>query len=219
MKKKIYYLYAKIPENIYNKKVKYLISNNHDFRWKHSYMYGLYAWTTSKKILKEFIEVRENSIYTLVKNDILDKEEYNRIKDRYSDLELKSYRYYYNNSLKLDDESIMIVSTKNEYVHSTEFNEEFIYQFGPQVSDTFPYYIFKDKIIDALDRIGYVSKYDIELGSEDDSNFANYNLGFNMTKYGHKNKVVYNNDMNNLLYLYRYFFYGNDINIRGDEEE
>ena len=208
--KKIFYIYASIPESIYNKKVKYLISNTHDFRWKHEKMYGLYAWTTSKKIVKEFFEIRKNDIFTMIKSDDYDDSELERLEDRYSDLKLECRRYYFD--AKEDEKnSILIVSTKNEYVNSTMNSEEYLYEFGPKPSEEFPYHIFKKKIIKALDTLGYTSKYDIEYGTEAEAESAQWNLtGFNLTKYGQNYKIHFDNQMNILLYLYRYFFYGNE---------
>ena len=213
--KKIYYIYAIIPEYLYNKKIKYLFSSQHDFRWKHGNMYGLYAWSTSKKKVKEFFEVREKSIYTVVKSDLYDDSEIARLKDMHSDLELKRRRYYYDDC-KNDEDSILITSTKNEHVSSTEFSEEFINEFGPQVSEMFSYSIFKDKVIRALDILGYTTRYDIEYGNDQESDLANYNLGFNLNTFGNPTRIKFDNQMNNLIYLYSYFFYGNDKNIKDD---
>lgn len=214
--KKIFYIYTSIPEPIYNKKVKYLISNIHDFRWKHGKMYGLYAWTTSKKMIKEFFEIRKNDIYTVIKADVYDDKELERLKDKYSDLKL-DYRRYYFDGKEEEKDSLLIVSTKNEYVNSTMNSEEYLYEFGPKPSEEFTYYIFKKKIIKALDTLGYTSKYDIEFGNEAESESAQWNLtGFNLTKYGQSYKIHFDNQMNNLLFLYRYFFYGNEKFLKED---
>lgn len=214
--KKIYFIYAIIPEKIYNEKIKYIISNIHDFRWKHGNMYGLYAWSTSKKIIKEFFEVREKSMYTLVKKDIYDEEEIEKMRKTYTELELKRRQYYFD---KTQDkkESLLIVSTKNEFVQSTEFYEENLYEFGPPIEKIANYSVFKDKIIKALDKIGYVGAYDQLYGTESDVDLCLYNKGFGLTKYGYKDISLNGyNQMNVLLYLFRYFFYGNELIV---EEE
>ena len=196
---KIYYIYAMIPEYIYNQKIKYLLSSSqYDFRWKHGKMYGLYAWTTSKKMMKEFFEVRDNKIYNVIKNDMYDKEELDRLKSNYPDLEL-GYRRYYYDDCENEEDSILITSTKNEHINSTEFPEEYLYEFGPKASDEFVYYIFKDKIIKALDILGYTTSYDIEYGTEAENDAAQYNLSFNLTKYGNKHKIKFTNQMNRFL--------------------
>ena len=215
--KKIYYIYAIIPENIYDKKVRYIIPNQHDYKLKHNAMYGLYAWSTSKKIVKEFFEVRNKSVYTLIKKDIYDKEDYKLIKEKYGDLELDYRKFYYNNDSPDEEESITIVSTKNEYVQSTEYISENLYEFGPKADIAIHYSIFKDKIIKALDLLGYTTDYDIEYGNDSDADYASYNLSFGLTKYGNRNVTGNVNQMNILLFLFRYLFYGNESTLKEDE--
>ena len=50
----VYFIYAKIPRYDYDETLKFLLSNQHDFRAKGNYMRGLYAITNNKKFLKEF---------------------------------------------------------------------------------------------------------------------------------------------------------------------
>ena len=215
--KKIYYIYAIIPEQIYYSKIRYIIPNQHDYRLKHNSMYGLYAWTTSKKITKEFFEVRNKSIYTLIKGDMIDKEDYKRMKEKYGELELDYRKYYYDGNTPIEEDSITIVSTKNEYIQSTEYVAENLYEFGPKSDINIHYSIFKDKIIKALDLLGYTTDYDIEYGEDSDADCASYNLSFGLTKYGNKDITKNVNQMNILLFLFRFLFYGNENKVERGE--
>ena len=58
----------------------------------------------------------------------------------------------------------------------------------------------------------------MEYGTESENDEANYNLGFNLTVLGQPSKIKFDNQMNNLIYLYSYFFYGKDRNIKDDDE-
>lgn len=205
MMKKVYFIYAIIPENIFNK-VKYMLGNTERYKWKHDKMFGLYAWSTSKSIVKEFFEVRNKEVYTLIKKDI-DEPEYEYIKDKYNLLKLDR-RVYYLDSSKNIKKSVEIVSTKNEYVCTTIDSEEYLWEFGPPINESVPYHMFNDKIIYALDTIGYSKNYDLKFGDEYKSDTTSYNLSFGLTPMGQKDKIVYDNEMNILLFLFNYFFYG-----------
>jgi len=203
--KKIYFIYVSIPENIFNK-VKYMLGNTERYRWKHDKMFGLYAWTTSKSIANEFFEVRDKDIYTLVKKDV-DDEEFRHIKDDLNILKLDR-RVYYLDKTEHKDRSVEIVSTKNEYVCVTSDSEEYIWEFGPPIDESVPYIIFSDKVMDALDTLGYSKGYDLRYGEDMQNDYANYNASYGLTPLGKRDKILYDNQMNILIYLFNFFFYG-----------
>lgn len=203
--KRVYFIYVAIPEVTFNT-IKYMLGNTEQYRWKHDKMFGLYAWTSSKSIAKEFFEVRNKDIYTLIKKDV-DEDELNHLKSDYNLLKLER-RIYYLNGDNILDKSVEIVSTKNEYVCVTSDSEEYMWEFGPQIEEDTPYRIFNDKIIEALDTIGYNNGYDLRYGTDAEIDAANYNASFGLTPLGKRQKIVYDNQMNILLYLFKFFFYG-----------
>ena len=69
---KLYLIYAIIPSNVFSTRIKYLIDNVKDFKTQGNDRVGLYAWTTSKKILEEFLEGRDHDIYKVIKKEFMD---------------------------------------------------------------------------------------------------------------------------------------------------
>lgn len=203
--KKVYFIYVAIPEEIFNT-IKYILDKSDNYRWKKSKMFGLYAWSTNKSIVKEFFQVRNKDIYTIVKKEI-DDFEYKNFKDIYNTLKLDRRLYYFDRSEK-KERSIEIVSTKNEYIASTMNAEENLWEFGPPIEQSVPYTIFNNDIIYALDYLGYTKEYDLRYAAEDTIDFNSYNESFGLTPLGNRNKMIYENQMNILLYLFRFFFYG-----------
>lgn len=213
--KRIYFIYVSIPELIFNK-AKFIIAKTERFRSKKGKTFGLYAWTTDKNILGEFLEVRNNEIYSITKKEI-EKDEFKTVKSEYPSQELKRYKYYLDDS-EDDKKSIDIVSTKFEYINSTVDGQENIYEFGPNVYEDAPYQIFNDEIIEALDFLGYTDKYDLTYGDGDRIDQVSYNNSFGLTALEKNKRIKFDNQMNILLYLYRFFFYGND-NIKPSTQE
>lgn len=209
--KKIYIIYATIPENIYNRQLKYTLpSTNKDYQWKNGKMYGLYAWTDSKKILNEFFEIRNSGIYTVSKKSCLSDEEYKIFKDNYSMLKLSLNRFYYTSEMN-DDECIDIVTTKNEYVISTEYGIETLNEFAFKPSEEISYLLFNKEIIKALDTVGYVDAYNDLYGTDDQAGFTSYQNSFGLTTFGYKKSLPkIENQMNILLFIFGYMFYGGD---------
>ena len=202
--KKLYFIYVRIPENIYNNKIKYLIPNVYDYRWKHGYMYGLYAWTTKKKYVKEFFEVRDKSAYTLIEKEIEDDDDVKQVNSIHPSLKLvlKKFETIEDGNKK----KVEILCTKNEYVVSVIDGDEYLYDFGPEIYEDIDYRLFNDKIIKALDTLMYVNKYDSLFGSVDENSFNEYNAGFNLTKYGDYIKLRDVDQISALLYLFKFFF-------------
>ena len=112
MMKTVYFIYVSIPQKIFDSKIKFLLSNTEDFRFKRNTMYGLYAWSTKKKIVKEFFELREPKIYTLVEKEIDSEEYFEHFKSKYSNLELKIREYDRKDGANL--KTTEIVTTKNK---------------------------------------------------------------------------------------------------------
>lgn len=201
--KSIYIIYIKIDEDTFNI-FKYIIPNVHDFKWRDDNFYGMYAWTTSKSKLSEFLEIREKSIFNISKKEI-DDEEYKMFKSHYHLLELK--RYDYNSNRTNKDEYVKVVTTKNEKIEVQDNGSENYNEFGPAVSSLFNYKIFKKDIIQALDIVGYTGLYDVNYGNLDYMDAANYNKSYGLTPLG--NSILTNpSDLSLLVYLFYYTFYG-----------
>ena len=202
---KVYFIYIAIPSNIFDGRIKYLMSNAADFRHKNQVMFGLYCWTTKKKLVNEFFEVRENKAYTLVPKE-LDEESLKKLKDSYSKIELKMrpYSHFINNKKTM----VEIVSTKDEFVCSTIDYEEYINEFGPDVYNDVPLEIYKSKIYTALDTLGYINDYICRFGNEEELECLTYNQSYGLTITGKKYKVRYEDNVNVLLYLFHFPFYG-----------
>lgn len=207
--RKIYFIYVTIPEKVFNTKVKYLISNSHNYRWKNGNMYGLYAWSTKKKLIKEFLEIRNNSIYTVINKEI-DEDYYKEVKSTYGTSELKLLEYKHLDSNK-NLNTIEVVSTKDELRCSTIDHQEYLEEFGPSVYSDLPITLFNDKLYVALDTIGYVSDYYSLYGTDEEADYYAYNKSFGLTCTGKSTKIFSDADtVNILLYLFHYLFYGKE---------
>lgn len=203
----VYFIYANVPREVYDKTLKFLLSRQHDFRSKGNMMRGLYAITNKKKLVKEFFEFRDNKeIYTLVEKE-MDKSDWQMIsKDRYHDLVLKK-------SCFIDEDSgeyVDLVVTHNEAISSQFDGEAYLSEFGPCQYATIDYMIFSKSVIAALDTLGYTTFFDISTRSidPDRKNAAEYNLQFHQTSLGRKMINFSANQANTLLYLYREMFVG-----------
>lgn len=204
--KEIYYIYAYIPSNIFDNTIKFFLSHPQEFRFKKESMFGLYAWTAKKKFVKEFFEIRSKKPYIMI-NETVDESQIVEMKMRYSSLELKRYKYKHIDE-NGEEREVGILSTKDEYVCSVMDAEENIYEFGPSAYRDIPATMFKSKIFDALDILGYVSSYALKYGNEEERDWANYNEGFNLTPDGRHVRLKVEDNVNVLLYLFHYLFYG-----------
>ena len=204
----VYFIYASIPREAYEKTLKYLLSHQYDFRAKGNEMRGLYAVTNNKKLMKEFFDLRGgNEMYTCVKKE-MDKGEWKELSHfRFSDLLLRHSKYK-----SSDGEEVDLVVTVNEETTTKVDGEAYLSEFGPRQYAKIDYMIFSDSIIKALDCLGYTLYFDTSVhGSYDDerSSHADYNKSYNMTPYG---RVLpdFGNEMNLLLFLYRVMFIGDE---------
>ena len=209
MMKTVYFIYVSIPQKIFDSKIKFLLSNTEDFRFKRNTMYGLYAWSTKKKIVKEFFELREPKIYTLVEKEIDSEEYFEHFKSKYSNLELTIREYDRKDGANL--KTTEIVTTKNEWVNSTIDNEQNLWEFGPEVFEDIPYKLFKNKVINALDLIGYIDTYIRKFGTNEEIDDENYNRSFGLTSNGNEYRLNTSDTVNVLLYLFHFLFYGTEI--------
>ena len=212
---KIYFIYASISEDVFNKRIKYFIDSRiiHKFRWKHGKLYGMYAWTTDKKKVKDFLETRNGSIYTVIKKDVEDKdEELKRLRREYGEQELNYYSFRHD-----DPEEMIILTTKNEYTISTDNIEEYLYEFGG-FNDylKYDYRVFNEEIQLALDILNYNTQYDTNIGKTESIEYARYNSSFRVTPLGRTMTDFTYNEANVLLYFFEYMFIG-DVNE--DKEE
>ena len=197
-----------IPRQVYDNTIKFLLNNKYDFRYKHEKMYGLYAYTKSKKLLTEFMDIRGGSgVYNVIKSDMSEEMFYD-LNDKNSELKL------IRSSFKtLNGESMELVVTKNEDHVVKNDSEEYIYEFGISAFKKLNYIIFNEKIIKALDRLNYVKLFERDYG---DTDLLFFNDSFGLTPEGHLDKPIYS-ELNTLLYLFRYMFVGSDILQVGDK--
>lgn len=218
MKDKIYFVYAEITESEFNRRIKYLVNNNnHEFRWKHNKAYGLYAWTTSKKLLNEFLEYRNNDIYTVVKKELLDDYELEKVSKTYSDSKIKISKFYCDYEKSDKGNYVELPVTDNEHYNVSVCGEENMEEFGPKIPDI-DYHMFNKKVQEALDTIGYTTDYDVSFSNDDDIAFADNQKSYGLTVMGRKYPYKKRNEFNTLLYLFHFMFFGKTDEINEDED-
>ena len=214
---KVYMIYVSVPTDIFNTRLKYLLSSvsNYDYRHKKNekYLYGFYAWTKDKKILSEFLDTRYADTFDVIKKD-LDNDELEEFKSVYNYLKLNIYEYKYNKNL-YESESEKMVTTRHEYIQCTNYLTENLINFYEERYITIDYKIFNDDIQNALDILGYTTIYDTNIDKssryEDDEIRrlrAEKKQLQNKTVFGHELIHYYNNEYAGLLYLYSYLFFG-----------
>lgn len=205
--KTVYFIYVAIPYDIFDSKIKYMISNPNSYKYKHDKKFGLYAWTTKKSLVKNFLETRVSNIYTFVDKEVTDE----FLKDLKSNngalqLEIRDFEYIKNKKIKHAE----IISTKDEWRCSCMDAREYIEEFKPIPKEEFNINIYNSKVFDALDKIGYISDYMIYYGNSDEIDFENYNLAYGVTGRGNCISHKHIDNVNVLLYLFHYLFYGTD---------
>ena len=204
----IYMIYTGIEEDVYNEEIKYLLPQTPMYRWKDNKLYGLYAWTTKKKLLNEFMEVRSNGgIYTVKEQEETEELLY-AMNDRYTLLKLNYYKFQSVPDEK-GNKTISIVTTKNEYVITTEDGMQFIYSdFTEYINSIADYRMCNDSIMDALGRVGYNEWYDSIFGVDDPDiiSLIDWNRSFGTTTFYRIMDLA--NEYDILIYLFRYMFTG-----------
>ena len=207
-----YLIYSKIPVELYDKKLKYLISNAFEYRCKDNLMIGLYGWTTNKKYMKEFLQTRNSKMFNIVKKDI-DKSDKPILKEKYFNLEIKPREF-----VRIDDNNkeqlINIITTLDEHIACTEDAEQWINEINIDLLSGVPVYLFNDKVFDALDILGYVDMYYLFNGTSDEdeeelqdmNDYTTYNNSYGFTTNGHKIINKTRDQVNVLLFLYSCLF-------------
>lgn len=210
----MYFIYIIIPRNIYDSKIKFLLSQQYDFRCKHvDKMYGLYAISDSKKLVEEFFDIRGNyGQYLLVDKKVDDKDMVKELKDIKSDLFLKKVVL-----TDSDGNDTEMVVTKNEYSIIEYDGSQYVAEFGPDAHATYDYKIFNDKIQKSLSKLNYTVAYDtLHCKDLNRMECADYNYGFYSDNSDEESRVGYS-DLSTLIYLFNYMFLGsNEIKGEGD---
>lgn len=204
----VYFIYATIPEKIYNIRIKYLLSEcSNNFRFQKNIMYGLYAWTDDKELLNEFKKGRDNKIYTIIKKK-LDSEEFRDLKHYYKSLRLGMHKYKVS-----DSNTIKVVSTKFEHDKCTdEDGESYFYDFAPEIDFDLPISLFNKDIQQALDLLMYNEMYDRMYGDGDAISNNDYSKSYGLTPCGQKFVLNEFNELSLLLYLFKPLFVGFERN-------
>lgn len=153
----IYKIYIILPKEIYNTLVpSFPELNEHQFVCS-----GLYAWTDSKKALKEFFKLR-NRKYFKVKKEYVTDDFLDNIKKE-NEVIQKKRLLYLNYGIGQINKEISILSTIEESELSEEFALNIFY-----VLDMCNYMLFKESYIVALDLISYTSQYDLNCLNDND---------------------------------------------------
>lgn len=215
---KIYTIFAKVNLDDYNRIYKYLFPNKmySNCTFSNNEWYGLYAWTTKKSLLDEFLEIRGGSNIYDVKSDKMEltDEDFKNWKLDYIEYKLGRYKYkhYYDNKTQ----DVEIVTTKNEYTQVVENSSENFNELLRNLFNDAPlidYKVFNDDIIKALDCLDYTSFFISNYGTDDECDNLSWSESFSMTILG-KPKIPYTFDEVNLLTkLYSYMFYGHKISM------
>lgn len=204
---KVYFIYATIPLKIFEQRIKYLIDNNaiHRYQRTEENMYGLYAWTTSKKKMESFMDTRDNDIYVVKKKDIDKEKELKNLKREIGNLELDYYLYQTDN----DGGEICITSTKDEFIACTEYTEENFWSFCIDGKIEKNYEHFNKELQIALDLLGYTYYYHMNVSDDKDMmEMASYNAGYGKTVLGYDKLLKKFDEANLLLFLFDYMFFG-----------
>lgn len=209
--KTVYCIYLKMDVNIYNEKLKFLISNPEDFNWKNGSMIGLYAWTTKKSYFKEFFELRAKEHFVHVEYEVTDEESerfFKYLKDKKEDQQLQLYLYNTYKKEKKEYEKVAVLSTLNEYTSSVSERSEYMNSFSLiEKEPNFDYMIFKNSIISALDLLLYTREYDINFGAFTRRTKAQLAEDNGTSIYGREIRRAYPDELSVLLFLYKELFH------------
>lgn len=212
---KVYGIYAIIPTEVFENRMSKLVYDKNKFRLSknENYYYGLYAWTTKKKVVEEFLYIRNKDMYK-VKEIKIPKEDERDFKLEFKFEELAYYNY------KVGKEEYEVLTTLNEFTEScdnrSENLDELLYE--KITNDVADYEILKKDLIKALDIIGYTTYYDIECGgnpevtTDEEANdrlaLASDSKSYNQTVYGRRYIDFTENEFEALLYIYEPMFMG-----------
>jgi hypothetical protein len=216
--KEVYLIYASIPSILFDNKIGDFVKDKMKYKFHNNYYRGLYAWTTKKKILKEFLEVREGakSMYTVIKREF-SKNEFQEFKSENSYEELSYYTFYHDMDDDVTESDITdnrtFVCTKEEYEETYDMGMQYMYDYMAQIVNV-DYLIFKDEFKMALDSIGYCDTFNriydglSEYDDHDDFYFSRhemtqFNNSYGLSYYG--NEVV--NICENKLVIFINIYY------------
>lgn len=204
--KTVYLIYVHIPRSIYDHCFKYMISNGLEYQCINDYMVGLYAWTTKKKIIKEFKETRAKKVFEIIEKEYEDDYDdiIKNLKGNYFNLQLK-FRPYIKVKENGRDE-ILIASTLDEYIASVEDSAEWLNEKENEFVLSVPIYLFNDEVYNALDILGLVDINYVRGTNDDMVDYTNFQRSFGITTEGHKIIDKTEDQVNVLLYLFSYLF-------------
>ena len=208
--KNLYIIYLSIDEYEFNQKIKFLLPINNSFRYKHGKMYGMYAWTTKKKIVDEFMGTRKSGIFVVVTKSleyddgILSQFEFN-----YPEYKLSWHKYKENRNDE-NSECKEIVTTKNEDV--IIINEGLAYLVDLLSNDMarLEPNKFKPSIANALDVLGYWNMMFINNGDSNTIDYVSNRLSYGISALGNRTYISEESFVNEyllLLYLYSALFF------------
>lgn len=206
---KVYKLYAKIPKDVFETKLRFLVPNSSDYTLDDKgYYIGLYGVCKKKSVLKEFLELRNKSVFIIKEDDIDDDTMQFRV---YSNLEIvrSSLNTFDHENMKPNKIKVAIVL--NEKTSCTDYPREYLNEMYPSVYDELPVSLFNKKIIDCLEVLGYSSRYYSDYGSLNMKELATFNDNYYLSPNGFT--LITKNDPDQLgflLYLYKYTFFGYD---------
>lgn len=209
---KVYMIFASINERVYDEVIKFYLPKQTVFQMKDGKYHGLYAWTTNKKLLKEFMDGRgKSNIYKVGKKELTD-DSFIELKDKFDQAELKDYTYF-SAEKEGKKEYVHVISTKNE--HNIVLNEGQFYiqeKIDMLLIERFPLMIIlNDKLLRALNLFGLVDEYiNVEAWSGE---FSVYDmcdiLGINAEDYEDESDIMQSiRDMASNNESYNLNFYG-----------
>lgn len=108
----VYLINIEIPINIFNLQYIYFIDNSEKYVYKNNIMYGLYAWSTDKTMVDEFMNTRSESVFK-VRSKKVDKKGLKELKKKYKTHQLDLFMYKIKHKGELKD--MGIISIENEF--------------------------------------------------------------------------------------------------------
>ena len=225
--KEVYLIYASIPSTLFDCKLHDFVHDSTKYSLKNMYYTGLYAWTTKKELLEEFLEFRQGakSIYKVIKREF-EKDDYQEFK---LDNEYEELNYYkkYNNRDDFRTDSINstlanIICTKAEYENAYDIGAQYLFDYMSRIISA-EYLVLKDEYKLSLDHVGYCDMFNRLHDGIDDNDeynefyynryeFTNYNEGFGLSFYGQPLIDICKNNLLIFINIYYEMIVGFDPN-------
>lgn len=160
----IYLIYYKIPQNIFRKTHGFdFMQNQHNASYSKTYnfWFGLYAWTTNKKLAQRFKGTRNMKYFEIKEKDIRKKELRKLIKEDRGMKVLELIEKPLTGFMKQEPVSLKIPITKEEYTLSSRYDETLLAEyFGTIFNNPITYpTLFNSDIITALSYLGFFEIY------------------------------------------------------------